>query len=48
MATPAEKFRALEQLMNSRELFDMSSGDAADDAVRELWMRIRARMLPSG
>jgi hypothetical protein len=42
--TPEEKFRKLEVLAASADLFPRTAADAEDDLrVRELWMRLRAR-----
>jgi hypothetical protein len=43
--THAEKFEVLGRLMSAGSLFDMSRRKAADDAARELWMKLRSRML---
>lgn len=40
---PEEKLRQISRLMASARLFDMSRREAGDEAVRELWQRLRSR-----
>jgi hypothetical protein len=41
--TPDEKFDELSRLMASGSLFDLSRRKAGDDAVRELWVRLKTQ-----
>jgi hypothetical protein len=43
--TPAQRFIELSRLMVSARMFPMSRRNPANDAARELWVRLQRRML---
>ena len=46
--TAEEKLRQIGRLMSSARLFDLSRRDRGDEAVREIWQRLRKLMTPRG
>jgi hypothetical protein len=42
--TAEQKLRQISRLMGSARLFDLSRRDPGDEAVREIWQRLRRRM----